>query len=145
MEMSHSVEGRLPYLDHHLTAYANYLPPSLKMKQMNDGTFTEKWILRQAGRKYVTDEVFNRPKHVFSAPVRYKKHGALHRLFAGLLTREKVENLGFLDVDPIDGLLDAAFRDDGSNDANALRFVICAAQWVVLAETFGIKKAEPII
>ena len=143
MEMSHSVEGRVPYLDHELTAYANNLPPSLKMKSTKEGIFVEKWILREAGRPYVTDEVYRRPKHVFSAPVRYRQEGPLHRLFKELLTRDKVENLGFLKTDQVESLMSRAFGEKG--DVNALRFVINAAQWVVLSERFNVKKARPLI
>ena len=65
MEMANSLEGRTPFLDHHLTQYANSLPPSLKVKvDLKTGTFTEKWILREAGRPYITDEMYHRRKHV---------------------------------------------------------------------------------
>ena len=141
MEMSHSVEGRPPYLDHKLTAYANNLPPALKLKTTNDGTITEKWILREAGRPYLTDEVYGRRKHVFSAPVRYRRDGPVHRKFQHLLTKERVDRLGFLETGAVEGLMEKAFQDD--QDVNALRFVINAAQWVVLSETFNVQKAEP--
>ena len=141
MEMSHSVEGRTPYLDHELTAYANNIPPSLKIKVDNSsGQLTEKWVLREAGRPYMTPEVYGRKKHVFSAPIRYQPGNQLHRLFQRLLTRKRVEQLGFLDVEEVPGLMTRAFE---GGDASAMRFVINAAQWVVLSERFGIKRARP--
>ena len=141
MEMSHSVEGRPPYLDHEFTAYANSLPPSLKLKAKDDGTFTEKWILREAGRPYVTKEVYGRRKHVFSAPARYRRDGPVHRLFKHLLTRDKVDNLGFLRTDEVEKLMEKAFGNN--HDVSAMRFLINAAQWVVLSERFNVKKAQP--
>ncbi|KAJ7105202.1 hypothetical protein C8R44DRAFT_886703 [Mycena epipterygia] len=51
IEMAHSVEGRPPFLVHHLVEYINTLPPSLKVKPVrgdDEGKwlFTDKWILR---------------------------------------------------------------------------------------------------
>ena len=143
MEMAHSVEGRTPYLDHELTSYVNHLPPSLKLKAESDGTMIEKWILREAGRPYLTSEVYGRRKHVFSAPVRFPRNQKLHTMFKSLLTREKVENLGFLETDMVNDLLEEAFDDNGDgNSVKALRLVINVAQWVILSERFNVKKAQ---
>lgn len=63
-EMSSSVEGRLPFLDHRLFEFAASLPIDYKIKN----GITEKYILRQAVRPYVTDVVYRRQKHPFQAP-----------------------------------------------------------------------------
>jgi asparagine synthase (glutamine-hydrolysing) len=74
-EMAHSLEARTPFLDHHLTQYVNGLPPSVKIRyQPTDpsteasgnvgGRFIEKWILREAAKPFITDELYNRTKHV---------------------------------------------------------------------------------
>ena len=64
-EMSHSVEGRVPFLDHHLIEYVNALPPSMKIRyDPETGELTEKWILRQASRPFITEELYTRKKHV---------------------------------------------------------------------------------
>lgn len=63
MEMSHSIEGRLPFLDHHLFEFARSLPMNLKIK----GT-VEKYILREAAKPYLTETVYKRQKHPFMAP-----------------------------------------------------------------------------
>jgi asparagine synthase (glutamine-hydrolysing) len=67
MEMAHSIESRLPFLDHHLTEYVNSLPPSMKIrKDSYRDTFTGKWILRKAAKPFITKEVYHRKKHVSS-------------------------------------------------------------------------------
>ena len=43
MEMSHSIEGRVPFMDHHVAEYLQRVPVSLKIRGM-----TEKYILREA-------------------------------------------------------------------------------------------------
>ncbi|MBU6450969.1 MAG: asparagine synthase (glutamine-hydrolyzing) [Cyanobacteria bacterium REEB67] len=62
-EMANSVEGRLPFLDHHLFEFTRNLPLSLKIK----GT-VEKYILRQAVKPLITKTIYEREKHPFVAP-----------------------------------------------------------------------------
>jgi asparagine synthase (glutamine-hydrolysing) len=65
MEMAHSIEGRPPFLDHILTEYVNRLPPSTKIKVRSDtGEVIEKWILREARKPFITEEVYKRKKHI---------------------------------------------------------------------------------
>ncbi len=63
MEMAHSVEGRLPFLDHRLFETVRKMPLAMKIRNMR-----EKHVLRQAVRPYITDTVYNREKHPFMAP-----------------------------------------------------------------------------
>lgn len=62
-EMAHSVEGRVPYLDHKLVELCVGLPMHLKIRDM-----TEKYILREATKDVLTDEVYRRQKHALLAP-----------------------------------------------------------------------------
>jgi len=66
-EMAHSIEGRTPFLDHYLVDYVNHLPTNMKIKLIN-GKLLEKYILKEAARPYITDEVYQREKHPFLAP-----------------------------------------------------------------------------
>ncbi len=63
MEMAHSVEGRLPFLDHHLVELAVRMPVHVKLNGL-----VEKYILREASREVITDTVYKRSKHIFSSP-----------------------------------------------------------------------------
>jgi asparagine synthase (glutamine-hydrolysing) len=63
MEMAHSIEGRLPFLDHHVAEYLARTPVNMKIR----GT-TEKYILREATRDVLTDTVYRRQKHPFLSP-----------------------------------------------------------------------------
>jgi len=137
--MAYSIEARPPFLDHHLTEYVNGLPPSVKLRW--DGAarkFTEKWILREAGRPFVTQEIYERTKHPYTAPTTWPAGGPLHRLFERLLTRESVEALGFIEWEAVRELIPRAF---GEKNVSALRTVMVVGQWVVLSKRFGISKA----
>lgn len=63
MEMANSIEGRLPFLDHHLFEFVRKLPLSLKIK----GT-TEKYVLREAVKPVISKTIYERQKHPFVAP-----------------------------------------------------------------------------
>ena len=63
VEMAHSIEGRLPFLDHYLVELVRNIPVSLKIRGL-----TEKYVLREAARPFVTDRVSHRQKHSFTAP-----------------------------------------------------------------------------
>ena len=63
MEMAHSVEGRLPFLDHPLVEFSRRLPLSLKIR--GD---VEKFALREAVRDRLPEAVYRRRKHPFLAP-----------------------------------------------------------------------------
>jgi asparagine synthase (glutamine-hydrolysing) len=63
MEMAHSVEGRLPFLDHKLGEFLQTTPLGLKIRGP-----VEKYILREATRDVVTERVYRRHKHPFLSP-----------------------------------------------------------------------------
>jgi asparagine synthase (glutamine-hydrolysing) len=146
-EMAHSIEARTPLLDHHLTQYVNKLPPSSKIHWLPasaenpEGRFVEKWVLREAAKPFITQELYERKKHPYSAPTTWPRDGPLHKLLAGLLTKQNVEELGFVSWYRVEGLLDRGFGDNG--DPGAMRTALVLAEWVVLSQKFGVRRAGP--
>ncbi len=63
MTFAHSVEGRYPFLDADLIAFATQLPPGFLMQ---DGR--EKYPLRQVAHKHVPPAIVDREKFAFVAP-----------------------------------------------------------------------------
>ncbi|KYK57106.1 asparagine synthetase [Drechmeria coniospora] len=148
-EMAHSIEGRTPFLDHELVEYVNGLPPSVKLRYTPPrdeeaggsalSSLSEKWILREAARPYITDELYGRKKVTFWAPTKWPKNGPLHGMFKKLLTRSAVEGLGFVDWAVIEAALDASFGDDA--DAASFRVLCYTGGWVTISQRFDVKKA----
>jgi asparagine synthase (glutamine-hydrolysing) len=64
MSMGVSLEGRVPFLDHKLVEFAMSIPTRLKAKE---GVL--KYILKKAARDVIPDEVIDRKKQGFAAPV----------------------------------------------------------------------------
>jgi asparagine synthase (glutamine-hydrolysing) len=63
MEMAHSIEGRVPFLDHHVAEVAARVPVNMKVKGIR-----EKHVLREAAKDVLLPEVYNRQKHPFTTP-----------------------------------------------------------------------------
>lgn len=58
--MAHSLEARVPYLDHRLVEFATRLPASLKLG---------KHLLKKVAEKYLPEEIVHRPKWGFVMPL----------------------------------------------------------------------------
>jgi len=103
MEMAHSVEGRLPFLDHHVVEAVAKMPPSMKINGM-----TEKWVLREAVRPVITDTVYRRQKHPFmSPPATVQQGGKLFTMLQDTLRSASLDGPGIYDRRKVIGLLDA--------------------------------------
>jgi len=63
MLMAHSVEGRFPFLDPHVVDLANGLPPSFKLRGLD-----EKHVLKRAAAGVVPEAILRRPKQPYRAP-----------------------------------------------------------------------------
>jgi asparagine synthase (glutamine-hydrolysing) len=63
MEMAHSVEGRVPFLDHRVAEAAARMPVNMKVKGMR-----EKHALREAAKDVLIPQVYDRQKHPFTSP-----------------------------------------------------------------------------
>jgi asparagine synthase (glutamine-hydrolysing) len=63
--MANSVEGRFPFLDHRLIAFAARVPPKYKLHGL-----TEKYLLKRAVAHMLPREVVRRYKQAYRAPIR---------------------------------------------------------------------------
>lgn len=63
MTMATSIEMRVPFLDNELVALAQKIPSHYKIKNG-----IHKYILKEVAKKYLPDEIINRPKKGFEMP-----------------------------------------------------------------------------
>src|SRR6516165_9261099 len=102
MEMAHSVEGRVPFLDHHVVVVARDLPVAQKIRAM-----TEKYVLREAARPVLSATVYRRQKHPFLAPPAALAPGErLYELVQETLRGPVLDALPFYDRAKVVALLD---------------------------------------
>jgi asparagine synthase (glutamine-hydrolysing) len=64
MAMAHSVEGRFPFLDFRVVGFCNRLPSRFKLRAL-----TEKYLLKQIGKKWLPAQIWQRPKRPYRAPI----------------------------------------------------------------------------
>jgi asparagine synthase (glutamine-hydrolysing) len=134
MEMAHSVEGRVPFLDHHVVEAASRLPVSFKIRGM-----TEKYALREAARPYITDAVYRRQKHPFLAPPAVSDHGnPLQELIQTTLRGAAFRRIPFFDHGRIIALLDALPKMPVEQRLPLDSLFIALTSTGLLTEQFGV-------
>lgn len=102
LEMAHAVEARLPFLDHHVFELVREMPVSL----LTHGT-REKYVLREAARSFLTDTVYARPKHPFTAPpASLTTNNHLYMLIQDTLRSSVMASVPFFDRAAAIALLD---------------------------------------
>ena len=110
MEMGHSIEGRVPFLDHHVVEVIRSLPVSQKIHGM-----TEKYVLREAVRDVITDTVYRRQKHPFlSPPATLNPREKLSQMMNDTLRGSVLASIPFFDQKKVVALLDSLQTMDES-------------------------------
>ncbi len=107
--MGNSVEGRFPFLDHHLIEFANTIPPKYKIKILN-----EKYILKKAYEDMLPSGVVNRDKQPYRAPI-YQCFEDRDSLAGGMLDTSKLEKFGYFDSKGVGKLLERFKKAGGKN------------------------------
>jgi asparagine synthase (glutamine-hydrolysing) len=102
MEMAHSVEGRVPFLDHHVVECVCRVPVSLKIRGV-----TEKYLLREAAKPLITETAYRRQKHPFlSPPAIMVPTERFHEMMQDTLRDPVLGSLPFYDQKKVLALLD---------------------------------------
>ena len=91
--MAHSLETRVPLLDHRVIEFAHRLPLSMKIRGR-----TGKWILRQIAYRYVPQSLLERPKAGFAVPLDSWLRGPLRDWAEALLEPVKLSQQGFFNA-----------------------------------------------
>jgi asparagine synthase (glutamine-hydrolysing) len=100
LDMAHAVEVRLPFLDHKLFEFARSIPATLLAR--NGGS---KYLLREAVRPFVTDEVYQGKKQPFFAPPMVIGN-PMYQLLQDLLRSENFKSVPFFDQPSVIRFLD---------------------------------------
>ena len=100
--MAVSLEGRSPFLDHEFLELTAQIPFHLKLKGRNN----KKYILKEALRGIIPDEVMFRPKMGFGIPIHSWFRNELKEYAYDLLLSEKAAGRSLFKKESIKNLLD---------------------------------------
>ncbi|MFZ6028818.1 MAG: asparagine synthase (glutamine-hydrolyzing) [Chloroflexota bacterium] len=104
MGMGHSIEGRYPFLDYRVMAFANRLPHDVKLRGL-----TEKWLLKQLGKKLVPESIWKRYKRPYRAPIQRSFFPETPLEYVHDLLSEKcLRESGYFDPAAVTALVDKA-------------------------------------
>ena len=134
MEMAHSIEGRVPFLDHKLVELIRSQPVNQKIRGM-----TEKYVLREAVKDVITDTIYQRQKHPFlSPPATLNPDETFSMYVQDTLRGSVMKSMPFFDQKQVVRLLDSLPQmDEGARTAND-QVLMLLVSMCVLHQRFGL-------
>ena len=96
ISMSHSIEGRVPFLDQSLVEFTMKIPEEYKVRNG-----TSKYLLKKAFNDLLPSEVINRKKMGFAAPVSQWLKGEFGSLAYEVVMNSKIHEHGYFNKDYI--------------------------------------------
>jgi asparagine synthase (glutamine-hydrolysing) len=100
MSMAHSIEARVPLLDHKVMEFAATIPPELKLRQG-----TGKYIFKRALRGVLPPPILNRAKKGFAIPLGRWFRGRLGEFVRDLLLSSRARQRGVFKPAAVEALL----------------------------------------
>ena len=131
VEMAHSVEGRLPFLDHHLAEFIAGVPVEMKIRGSR-----EKHILREAAKNILIPEVYNRQKHPFLAPPVRDKNDPIITFYRDTLSSQAAKNQPIFDPAKALGLLGKLIDTKAEQRIVSESHIVRMASIAVMQEKF---------
>ena len=123
LSMAHSLEVRVPLVDHELVERVFPLPDELKMRR-----WQLKSLLRRALRERLPAEHFRAPKRGFVGPTASWLRGELRGMLLDELSPDRVARLGFFNPRTVARLLDEHFSHR-HNRESILWALLCFSTW----------------
>jgi asparagine synthase (glutamine-hydrolysing) len=101
MSMAVSLEARAPLLDHKLIDFVTQIPASMKLAGLQT-----KYLLKQAVKDLIPQEILNRPKQGFGVPIQEWINEQLRSRLRDTLRESRTRQRGYFDPRYVDVLLD---------------------------------------
>ncbi len=121
--MASSLEGRAPFLDHHLVEFAVKLPRELRVRQRRG-----KHLLRRVASRWLPSDVLRKPKQGFGIPLGQWFRGPLRELASDLIASRSFRDRGLIDPAGAERFLSnhlAGAADHGE----VLWLILCLELW----------------
>lgn len=123
ISMAHSLEVRVPLVDHKLIEFAFRIPTRFKVSG-----FQKKVLFRKAVRSLLPAQHFTRPKQGFSIPLAYWLRGSLKPMLMDLLDSRQVKESAWFDRANLMKLADEHWSGRQNHEVR-LWAIICFLAW----------------
>jgi len=133
MTMAHSLEARVPLLDHHVVESACRLPSRLKLGRGADGAPESKFALKKVMEAYLPREIIYRRKQGFDVPVRQWIEGPFLGIVGERLLGGRLRRAGLVSEEGVRALL-ARAGDTAHNYASMLMVLLALEAWADVYE-----------
>jgi asparagine synthase (glutamine-hydrolysing) len=133
MEMAHSIEGRVPFLDHRLAEYSAKLPVHYKIRGQK-----EKYVLREACKDVLLPEIYARPKHPFMSPPAKETGDAMATFVSDIIASSALDDQPFYNPKAVRALRDRATTLDPAERAVAEAPLLSVVSTVLMQQRFGL-------
>jgi asparagine synthase (glutamine-hydrolysing) len=135
MEMAHSIEGRVPFLDHHVVECICRQPVNQKIRGM-----TEKYVLREGVRDVITDTVYRRQKHPFlSPPATLNPEQTFNTYVQDVLRGSVMASIPYFNQKKIVAMLDGLDRMNAGERTSFDQILMPLVSMCVIHEGFGME------
>ena len=135
LTMAHSIEARVPFLDHDIVDFARRLPLSYKL---HDGI--GKRIVKKAAEPYLPHEIIYRKKQGFGAPVdRWLKDKSFAGRVRSLVAKSSLMNSGLFDKQFFTNMLEGEITQGGGNSFyiwTVLNVLLWHEHWIDKTDSF---------
>ena len=101
MSMAHSIESRVPLLDHLVIEFAASLPVGMKINGDR-----RKHILKQLAFRLMPRELLDRPKQGFGVPIGHWFRGSMRDVFGDVLRSQEARHRGYFNAPFVDRILE---------------------------------------
>lgn len=98
--MAHALEVRVPFCDHKLLEFAATIPYKMKIKGMNT-----KYLLKKAVSKVLPEDIINRKKVGFNAPVGIWFQGDLNNFVKEALSESNLKRTGYFNHKTVNAIV----------------------------------------
>ncbi len=122
--MSHSLELRVPFVDHTFVEFCARLPASVKLKRGR-----KKYLLRRAARSILPAPVLEHRKQGFASPIASWLRGRMRSFAEAQLSRERVMSAGVLLPEQVSERLDAHATRRRLNDRQIFAMLMFHRWW----------------
>jgi len=130
MTMAHSLELRVPFLDHEFVEFVASLPVDMKVRTNGRGSFVTKYVLRRAFEGKMPREILERRKLGFPAPVQSLFQDELRTMAWDVFGSRVIRESGLFDMAKLRTLLEQ--HESGVDHCAQLWYLLVFGLWLDL-------------